>query len=38
VVFKDDLAPATAHFLVEGVFGEVGGPDIVDVDFCTLES
>ena len=37
VVLEDDLAVSAGCSLVEGVFGEVSGPDVVGVDFCALE-
>jgi hypothetical protein len=37
VVFEDDFAVSAAGFLIEGVFGEVFGPDVVRVELCALE-
>jgi len=37
VVLEDYLAVSAAGFLVEGIFGEVFGPQVVAVYFATLE-
>ncbi len=37
IVLEDNLAVSTSCYLVEGVFGEVFGPDVVGVDLRALE-